>query len=355
MDNLIEKPFNEIDLSDSFFDSLRVNYPGFDEWFLGKAQKGESAYVFFNDDKIVDFLYLKDENEKVLMDDGFLEEKRRLKVGTFKIEKRGTSRGERFMKRILDCAVKGNFEEIYATMFDDTDELSHLRSFFEHFGFEFVGYKTNTNGRKECVLVRNMCQHKNDILLDYPFVNTHGKNKYVLSIYPEFHTKLFSDSALNFETVDILEDVSETNSIVKIYICWMEGVSQLQSGDNIIIYRTNDKKGSAYYRSVATSLCTVLEVKSNYNFDSKEDFVRYCNRYSIFEESKLNMLYSQRKTCYVIKMLYNVAFNKRVIRKSLLEDVKIPSDVYWGFVKLTNDQFDKIIELGEVDERYIID
>ena len=31
MDNLVLKPFLEIDLKDSFFDSLRANYEGFDE------------------------------------------------------------------------------------------------------------------------------------------------------------------------------------------------------------------------------------------------------------------------------------------------------------------------------------
>ena len=28
---------------------------------------------------------------------------------------------------------------------------------------------------------------------------------------------------------------------------------------------------------------------------------------------------------------------------------------YWGFFKLTDAQFDKLLELGEIDERYIFD
>ena len=28
---------------------------------------------------------------------------------------------------------------------------------------------------------------------------------------------------------------------------------------------------------------------------------------------------------------------------------------YWGFFKLTDAQFDKILELGKIDERYIVD
>ena len=57
---------------------------------------------------------------------------------------------------------------------------------------------------------------------------------------------------------DLIQDVSETNSIYKIYICWMRGVKELKKGDKLIIYRTNDYKGSAAYRSVCTSVCTVF-------------------------------------------------------------------------------------------------
>lgn len=40
------KRFDNIDLSDRFFDSLRESYPEFDQWFTRKATAGESAYVF---------------------------------------------------------------------------------------------------------------------------------------------------------------------------------------------------------------------------------------------------------------------------------------------------------------------
>jgi hypothetical protein len=53
-------------------------------------------------------------------------------------------------------------------------------------------------------------------------------------------------------------------------------------------------------------------------------------------------------------MLYNVAFRKKVIRKDLLEKVGIASDVYWGCCELNNQQYMKIIEQGEADERYFV-
>ena len=48
MDNLKEKLFRDIDLKDSFFDNLRDNYPGFNDWFKKKATSGARAYVYYN-------------------------------------------------------------------------------------------------------------------------------------------------------------------------------------------------------------------------------------------------------------------------------------------------------------------
>jgi hypothetical protein len=355
MDNLVKKQFSEINLQDHFFDSLRANYQGFDDWFNKKAQSETFAYTYFVNGVIKDFLYLKDEDEEILLDNKkTLPKTRRLKIGTFKIERRGTDRGQRFMKRILDDAIQNEYPEVYVTLFDDTDELLHLRHFFETYGFSEVGKKTNSIGHKEVYLFRKMKEKRGDVIKDYPYVSTKEGKKYVLSIYPKYHTKLFSDSILENEDVDILKDISETNSIYKIYLCWMDNIHNLNPNDKLIIYRTKDDKGPAYYRSVASSLCTVVEVKTNHDFENIEEFVNYTNRYSVFQESDLRKWYCGN-TCYIIKMLYNVAFHKRVIRKTLIENLGIPADMYWGFFELTDQQFDDILKLGEVDERYFID
>lgn len=354
MDNLEIKSFKDIDIKDVFFDSLRDNYPGFDEWFHKGQRLNRKANVFYDSDHhLVDFLYLKDENEEIEMDEKNLPARRRLKVGTFKIISRHTTRGERFMKKILDEAISKNVEEVYVTMFDDSKDIAALRKLFETYGFKLVGHKKNENGRKESVLVRKMSDVTGDMLKDYPRINLNEGSKYLLSIYPLYHSKLFSDSMLKTEHFDILKDTSAANGIYKIYICWMEDVHVLRPGDKLIIYRTNDGLGPAYYRSVATSLCTVVEVKTNRDFESKADFLDYC-KYSVFEKDKLIKWYESSRLCYVIKMLYNVAFKKRVIRKELIEVANIPTNLYWGFFRLSDMQFERILNLGNIDERYII-
>lgn len=348
--------FSDIDLNDSFFDSLRASYPEFNEWYNKKAAAGATAYCYYVDNELKDFLYLKIEEEELSDLTPVLPVKRRLKVGTFKVdnEDRHTTRGERFMKKIMDKAIAEDVDEIYVTMFP-TEELRKLVTMFEKFGFSHIADKKHEDGSSEYVLVKDMRTQVNDLMLDYPFVRKAGSRKYVLSINPEYHTKLFPDSILTNELkYDLIQDVSETNSIYKIYICWMRGVKELKKGDKLIIYRTNDYKGSAAYRSVCTSVCTVCEVKTITDFADEDAFVKYTNRYSVFGEEELRDWYKNKDYFTVIKMVYNIAFTKKVINKVMKERVGL-NPRYWGFFRLTDAQFDKLLELGEINERYIVD
>ena len=139
-----------------------------------------------------------------------------------------------------------------------------------------------------------------------------------------------------------------------IYICRMKDVDKLKKGDLVLIYRTNDGQGYANYRSVVTSVCTVNEIKTFGDFKNKEDFIKYTNQYSIFSPDELARWYDYKNNFTVIKMLYNVAFTKKVIRKTLLEQVGLDSTAYWGFLPVTDEQFNKIVKLGEADGRYFI-
>ncbi|TSF72782.1 hypothetical protein FG732_26785, partial [Salmonella enterica subsp. enterica serovar London] len=75
--------FGKVDLSDVFFDSLKNDYPAFENWFLKK--RNEKAYVSYDDyGKIDGFLYLKIENEELNDMTPSFPMKKRLKCGTFK-------------------------------------------------------------------------------------------------------------------------------------------------------------------------------------------------------------------------------------------------------------------------------
>ena len=342
------KRFAEIDLNDPFFLSLKEDYSEFETWFQKKSKGDAKAYVQYVKDKLQAFLYLKNESGEELTD--VIPNRpacNRLKVGTFKIDAHNTTLGERFIKKITDAALYMKADEIYLTIFPKHVALIRI---LQKYGFNEEGRKD-----KELVLVKKMKALTGDGIKDYPLLTTNAKRKFLLAIYPKYHTRMFPDSILNNEEskkYELIKDIAHTNSIHKIYICNIKDAEQLQNGDLVAIYRTKDDKGPARFRSVITSICQIEEVKRCNDFTSIEEFISYANYYSIFEQQELEQWFN-KKNAVVIKMTYNIALAKRVTNGYLVDELKmIPS--YWGFFQLTDEQFNAILKKGEVDESIII-
>lgn len=348
MSNYLEKKFfKDIDLDDPFFNTLKEDYPGFGEWF--ERKKDEQAYILLNNDLIEGFLYLKNEKGPIVDVSPNINCDRALKIGTLKINPHGTRLGERFIKKALDHAISAKVEVCYVTIFEKHNALVTL---FEKYGFIIHGYKANLSG-KELVLLKDLTQLKGDIFLDFPLIRTNNKQKFILSIYPEYHSVMFPDSILNNEKINILEDVTYTNSIHKTYVTRM-AVNRSFPGDVFIIYRTKTPGKSAEYTSVVTSVCVVEEVKSQSEFSNFDEFYKYATTYSIFDKENLRMWYN-RGGCFAVKMTYNAALSKRLIRKKLIEEIGLDRESYWGFFKLNDDQFYRVLEEGGVSESIIVD
>lgn len=331
---------------------MKEDYPEFPEWYTKKANN--KAFIQKDEKGMLQaFLYMKLETEELNDINPPMPAANRLKVGTFKIDAHNTKLGEHFIKKIMSAALYSDVQEIYVTIYKKHEGLIKL---LQRYGF--VEYGTKGEGEEpELVLVKSMTHHKDNLLMDYPFIHSEKKKKFILGIKPEYHTPLFPDSILNNEERDksyLVRDVAYTNSIHKIYLCKMKGVDQLQAGDILLIYRTSDGLSSAYYRSVISSVCIVEEVKKASDFTSIDEFIKYTNAYSVFNNDELKTWYTQYGMV-IIKMTYNAAFDRRVIRKELIEDVGLSSEDYWGFLPITEDQFKKIISKGKINESLIID
>lgn len=347
--NLQYKRFSELDLDDPFFDSLKAAYAEFSNWFHRKSE--EKAYVMKDEAGLIQaFLFLKEENEAITDVEPNLPYDRYLKLGTFKINAHGTKLGERFLKKAFDHAIANNIHKLYVTVFSEHQGLIRL---LERFGFEHVANKITANGT-ENVMLKEIGTLTGEISKNYPLIPL-SNHQYLLSIYPEFHTRLFPDSILKNENANIIDDVSYTNSIEKIYICRMRGTENLKKGDTLVIYRTKDSQGSAWYRSVATSLCVVEEVKTKRDFRSLTEFIEYCSSRSVFSHKELTEYYNTWQKVIVIKMTYNAALHRRIIMKRLVEEVGLSRSDYWGFRRLTPSQVKHIARLGEVNGSLILD
>jgi len=340
--------FAHLSIDDPFFDSLKEGYEEFSNWFARKAD--EPLYVVDDDNELSGMIYLKLEYGVVSDVEPALPDQKWLKVGTLKIVGRGTKLGERVLKKIFDTAIAENADGIYITVFDVHEDLLNL---FQRYGFRRAAIKRTRNGT-EIVLTRLFDNTLGDIVSDYPLIKTLNRKFWLLAVYPEYHSQLLPDSILNNESREILEDVSHTNTIHKMYIGRL-ALTRMSPGDAVVLYRTSDNQGPAYYRSVATSICVVEQVKGKRDFTSATDFVEYAKIQSVFSEDDLRDKFTAWDRLYTAKMTYNVAFTRRLTRGYLLDDLGISEQPRWDLRELTSAQFRSIAQAGNVNARYFID
>ena len=348
--NVQKLKFGKIDLNDTFFNSLKEDYAGFDKWFIKKYD--EEAYITINSNNgmLLSFLYLKveDENENYSNINPQFSSKRRLKIGTFKVISNGFRLGERFMKIIFDNALKNHVQEIYVTVYDKRPEQLRLIDLLEQWGFVLWG----TKGEGELVYVRDFSPKFDieNLKVCFPYISK-GKNAYIVPIYPEYHTELLPDSILNTESPEeFIEDFPHRNCINKVYVSRaMEPHPSV--GDILVFYRTG-----GYYKSVVTTIGEVLEVKTD--FQDENDFILYCRKKSVYPEQALREMwrYSARKP-FVVNFLYDYSFPHRINMKELI-DLKVLTginDAPRGFKPITKEQFEIILKETRSDESFIID
>jgi L-amino acid N-acyltransferase YncA len=343
-----ESYFKNVDLKDTFFDSLRRSYERFDPWFQKKAD--EPVLVISDGRELTGLVYLKVEAGPINDVQPALEEGRWLKVGTMKIVGRGTRLGERVLKRVFDEAIMRNADGIYMTVFEVHDDLIAL---FARYGFERWGTK-GSGSSAETVLVRRLTEHKSGLELDYPFIHLNGVKAWLLAVYPAFHTRLFPDSILKSEPEELVRDVPSANTIHKVYIGRLP-LNRVSPGDAIVLYRTTDHQGPARYRSVATSICVAEEVRGKEDFFDENDFLKYAVAHSVFNRDELSREYRSARMLYTLMMTYNASFAKRPTRGELIDMVGISEQPRWDLRQITLEQFREVARLGGVDARIVVD
>lgn len=342
--NLIEyktlnvKPFRfgDLDQRDPFFNSLRQSYPGFDTWLAKKSE--EKVYACHDHtNHILGLLYLKIEEDDENYSDivPIFSKKRRLKIGTFKTETTGFRLGERFLKITFDNAIRANINEIYVTMYPNVGGLKEL---LESWGFTYWGKKG-----EEIVLIKNLKKYDatRTPLQNFPLTSTNC-NKFILPIYPQYHTTLLPDSILNTEEpLDFITNIAHRYALRKIYITGAS-TCPAKTGDLVVFYRIGDKERKKY-SSVLTSIGIISQIRTN--FQSGSEFLKACENRTVFSPQDLQKWwrkYSQR--LLIIDFLFQETF-KHKITLSFLWDENIVSAPNGPrpFHQLTNEQFDKII------------
>jgi rRNA-processing protein FCF1 len=343
--------FGNINLKDKFFDSLKGDYNGFEKWFNKKSD--EIAYISTSNGSIVAFLYLKIENKDESYPDitPTFTRKKRLKIGTFKVQLNGFKLGERILKMVFDHALLFSVDEIYVTIFPKREGSIRLVNLLMDYGFQDYGIKKSSSGIEK-VYVRDFSRKANmtSPQTTYPFMSKNAR-KFLVPIYPEYHTNLFPDSILSTESpLDFVELEPFRNAISKVYVSRSFN-RDLRSGDIIVFYRTG-----GYHMSVVTTLGIVEKVFIS--IKDEDQFINLCRKRSVFSDEKLRQQWSYSKyKPFLVNFLYSYSFPKRINLKRLIElgIIRDRGSAPRGFERISDESFNKIIKETSSNEYIIVD
>lgn len=350
------KKLSECNIYDPFFDSLKDDYPEFEEWFLKKAQNGDSAFTYSDDSGLGAFIMLKyDECEEIeCMNGTKLPMRKRLKISTLKLANhvQGNRLGEGAIGIALWKWMESDDDEIYVTVFQKHYKLIDMLG---KFGFSSV----SKNKRGELILLKS----KNNIdfstpYTSFPFVSRAQKEVTLLPIEAEWHDKLFPYSELK-NTVQETEEFAAANGITKTYICFPYSEPSYKENQPIMIYRKAKEIQNRTYKSVITSYGTIarfFKIKQDgFAFKSFEDFKQIVGNKSVFSDDEIDTFYSRQKNLYVIELVYNHAFGAgNNVNHHTLKEMDIWKECHPFQAIYTMDEFKMILDLANQPKNKLI-
>ena len=348
--------FSEINIEDSFFESLKRDYPGnenstgFVEWFQKKKQEKAKALTFEDEQGLGAFIYTKSEQEEIKLANSLLPSIYRMKIGTFRIDERyqGQRIGEGALGLVLWEWQQTDYKEIYVTVFE---KQAPLISLFERFGFEIVG----NNANNEKVLIKRRTIISGDPVKSFPFIDSGFDYAGYLIVEDNYHDNMFAYSELantKFLQSQVIKSVS--NGIRKIYIGKIRA-EKYYIGEPVFIYRKHTKEGVKRYKSCVTSYCVVtniINIKRNNRYDcSWQEFIAMVGNKSVFSENELLIMYETYNNLSAIELLYCGYFGAgNNVNMDWLDQngCWVTTENYPADIRLSYDQFYDILKKGEI-------
>jgi hypothetical protein len=240
-------------LESEFFNSLRVGYPGFDDWFRESARQNAKAWVTWeNQDTLGAICIFKQQENQTITQEGLTLPGLALKLSTFKVGAavRGRKIGELFLKAAFRYASANRLEHIF--IHGDQDEHHFLFELLQDFGFTHVGSHPGSDGRDAVYLKQHPIASPVDNTLGnfeylrhyFPhFRDGNGIGKFIVPIRPEYHRILFPDYDSHADRQITLFRPSNTagNAIKMAYLCHSQ-TKGLRPGDVVLFYRSGDER-----------------------------------------------------------------------------------------------------------------
>lgn len=319
----------QIDKKQSFFDSLRQAYDGFDNWYHKSAEQQRKCWCI-QDDKgnVAAICIYKQEQDTKLIDDGETVKGKILKLCTFKVDSsaRGKKLGERLLFIAFDYCVKNDIDWVYLHTYGE--EQKTLVGLCEEYGFSFIGkYQKDDVYIKPMKLEKTNLSSLESLIKYYPFFQDNDSTqKFIIPIQPRYHEDLFPDySSMKgslFESDQNLYSC-QGNTIKKAYLCH-SNTRSLKKGDVVLFYRSKDRKSIQCMGVVEDTLIS----------DKVDDVFPIIAKRTVYTYSDLEEILSQKTLIILFRF---ISMDREISRK------KIQSIGIKGYIqsirKISNEQY----------------
>ena len=330
-----------INVADSIFNSLRDEYPEFDDWFRRISREGRKCWVYSEKGGIKAILIYKEEEELVDVTSFFLPKRRRFKIATLKVDLIGLKIGELLLKLAFKYCIDHNIDEIYLTHF--AKEEDYLVDLILEFGFVLCG----RNSRGETVYLKKLCPDEHIVdpvemsRMFYPsFKEGTNLRKFVVPIIPLFHDRLFQDYQRRQMRITEYSGFNpQGNTIKKAYLTHSR-IRRIRPGDIVLFYRSKDQKR-------ITSLGVVEEVYLS--LTDENEILRIVGRRSVYTYDEIQEMVKTPVTVIIFR--HHFYFQNPLHLDELVKD-KILSSAPQSITEISHKKYSHIKKRGGIDERF---
>ncbi len=324
-----ERYMYEIDKSQTFFDSLRQAYKGFDNWYQKSAENQRKCWCI-EDDKgaVVGICIYKHEKDAPLVNDGDVVKGKILKLCTFKVDPsaRGKKLGERLLYIAFDYCVKNDIDWVYLHTYGN--EQRTLVGLCEEYGFYCLGkYKNDDVYIKSMKLRQENLGSLESLIKYYPFFQDNDTvQKFIVPIQPKYHEDLFPDfSDLKGSLFESDQNMysCQGNTIKKAYLCHAN-TKHVKKGDILLFYRSKDRK----------SIQCIGIVEDTFISDKIEDVFPRIAKRTVYSYSDITKIL-EKKTLVILFRF--IALKKEITSKEL-HSAKIQGNIQ-SIRKISNEQY----------------
>jgi len=339
-------PVHNLNLNDPIFDSLKEEYEEFSDWFMKISKEGRMCWVHYRDnDAIGAILIYKDEDEPIPSIPPFPKNKR-FKICLFKVTDVGHKIGELFIKLSIDYCIKNDVPEMYLTHF--TEAVDPLVELISEYGFLEVA----ENQRGEKIFMKNLIPDRialramtpTKIIKDfYPnFYDGPKVGKFIVPIHPKWHDKLFTDFPGRKPRAEEIngEFIVEGNAIKKAYLSHSP-IKKIKPGDILLFYRTNPFKE-------ITTLGTVESVHPE--IEDEDQIFKLVAKRTVYYQKEIQ---DMKKPILIILFRHHFHL-KNYIALDMLKKIGVLSGPPQSIVEISHEDYIRIRERGDIDERYTV-